>query len=86
MALNPMKKKCNSHASKICETGKTHKSLAIKASLVTYVQSPWIGSNQQTLDSLGKRRAKEEGFRGCQYMTSPILPDFLTDLLFHPLL
>ena len=66
MALNPMKKKCNSHASKICETGKTHKSLAIKASLVTYVQSPWIGSNQQTLDvdSLRQKRVNEEGVRG----------------------
>ena len=43
-------------AARFVRRGKTHKSLAIKASLVTYVQSPWIGSNLQTLDgnSLGK--------------------------------
>ena len=39
--------------------GKTHKSLAIKASLVTYVQSPWIGSNQQTLDGNSLSKKKE---------------------------
>ena len=50
MALNPMKKSAIAMAARFVRRGKTHKILAIKASLVTYVQSPWIGSNQQTLD------------------------------------
>ena len=33
-------------------------------------------------NSLGKKIANEEGFRGRPYMTSPIFPNFLTDLLF----